>query len=77
MFLKFQNVTRRRRTHAGFSWEHKKKRSWECLEEDEDGRLKLPENRSRRRRKEKYRIEAGIQRGMLRNVVIALDMSTP
>ena len=38
--------------------------------------MKLPENRSRRRRKEKYRIEAGIQRGMLRNVVIALDMST-
>jgi len=38
--------------------------------------LKLPENRSRRRRKENYRIEAGIQRGMLRNVVVALDMST-
>lgn len=38
--------------------------------------MKLPENRNQRRRKDKYRIESGIQRGMLRNVIVALDMSS-
>lgn len=61
---------------AGYSWEQRKQRTWEALKEDADGNLLVPTSRRKRIRRRSYHVEPSVQRGMLRNLILALDMSS-
>ncbi|KAJ1990120.1 hypothetical protein H4R33_001838 [Dimargaris cristalligena] len=63
---------------GGYAWEEEYKRSWDGIREDEGGSLtsmvaNLQQQKKRRRR---LRDTASVQRGIIRHVIIILDMSS-
>ncbi|KAJ1919176.1 hypothetical protein H4219_002123 [Mycoemilia scoparia] len=61
----------------GYSWEEEYKRSWDILEEDEDGSLKNSiANIQNQKRRRLIRDTETLQRGIIRHVYIVIDVSS-
>ncbi|CAI2167815.1 9146_t:CDS:2 [Funneliformis geosporum] len=61
---------------TGYAWEEEYKRSWDVLQEDEDGSLKRTvENLQQRKRKRLFRDTATIRRGIIRHMFLIIDLS--
>ncbi|CAB4383312.1 TFIIH basal transcription factor complex, subunit SSL1 [Rhizophagus irregularis] len=62
---------------TGYSWEEEYKRSWDVLQEDEDGSLKRTvENlQHRMKRKKLFRDTSTIRRGIIRHMFLIIDLS--
>eukprot|EP00939_MAST-03C_sp_MAST-3C-sp1_P001735 g1735.t1 len=60
---------------GAYSWEQKPKRSWEDIV-DKDGRIDISSREHGRRRRKRRHEEGGIQRGMLRNVILVIDLTS-
>ncbi|GES85460.1 TFIIH basal transcription factor complex, subunit SSL1 [Rhizophagus clarus] len=62
---------------TGYAWEEEYKRSWDVLQEDEDGSLKRTvENfQHRMKRKKLFRDTSTIRRGIIRHIFLIIDLS--
>ncbi|CAB4428027.1 unnamed protein product [Rhizophagus irregularis] len=62
---------------TGYAWEEEYKRSWDVLQEDEDGSLKRTvENlQHRMKRKKLFRDTSTIRRGIIRHMFLIIDLS--
>ncbi|KAI9315170.1 Ssl1-like-domain-containing protein [Dichotomocladium elegans] len=62
---------------AGYAWEEEYKRSWDVLQEDEEGRLSsvVAQLQHQRKRRRLLKDTAVIQRGIIRHLFIIIDLS--
>ncbi|KAJ3054431.1 hypothetical protein HK097_001836 [Rhizophlyctis rosea] len=62
----------------GYSWEEEYKRSWDVLQEDEQGSLQgaVASIQQQLKRRRLYRDSATVQRGIIRHVYLGIDMSS-
>ncbi|CAH1757234.1 13968_t:CDS:2 [Entrophospora sp. SA101] len=68
------NITR---AGGGYSWEEEYRRSWDVIQEDEDGSLKrtVESLQNLLKRKRLLRDTATIRRGIIRHLFLILDLS--
>ncbi|KAI8145246.1 Ssl1-like-domain-containing protein [Fennellomyces sp. T-0311] len=62
---------------AGYAWEEEYKRSWDVLQEDEEGRLSsvVAQLQQQRKRRRLLKDTAVIQRGIIRHLFLIVDLS--
>ncbi|KAJ3035474.1 hypothetical protein HDV00_003723 [Rhizophlyctis rosea] len=62
----------------GYAWEEEYKRSWDVLQEDEQGSLQgvVASLQQQMKRRRLHRDAATVQRGIIRHVYLGIDMST-
>ncbi|KAJ8652055.1 hypothetical protein O0I10_012329 [Lichtheimia ornata] len=62
---------------GGYSWEEEYKRSWDVLQEDEEGRLSsvVAQLQQQRKRRRLLKDTAVIQRGIIRHMFLVIDLS--
>jgi transcription initiation factor TFIIH subunit 2 len=63
------------RTGEGYAWEEEYKRSWDILQEDEDGSIKHIVQQLQQTKKRKIIKDKPIKRGIIRHTVLIIDCS--
>ncbi|CAG8598266.1 10467_t:CDS:2, partial [Diversispora eburnea] len=77
IFIDIDDETQNVNQQSGYVWEEEYKRSWDVLQEDEDGSLKrsIDHLQNRLKRKRLLRDTSTIRRGIIRNMFLIIDLS--
>ncbi|DBA04121.1 TPA: hypothetical protein N0F65_004229 [Lagenidium giganteum] len=59
----------------GYAWEGSFERSWDAIEEDESGKLKIDMNTTTKQRQRRLEIARNVRKGLIRYVYLVMDLS--
>lgn len=60
---------------VAYAWESEYKRSWDILEQDDQGHLLIPQQKKTKFLNDKRQGQFRVHRGLIRNIVLVVDAS--
>ncbi|OWY90854.1 hypothetical protein PHMEG_00040825, partial [Phytophthora megakarya] len=60
---------------SGYAWEGALERSWDVIEEDDSGNLKIDQAVSKQQRQRRLEIARNVRKGLIRYTYVVMDLS--